>query len=144
MAGYIKYEKRSDRRSLDQNTIPFMNTPRGKVIPPLAEYPAPDTLYEGVIFPPALYLTEYYPRSTDIDYIIDAERIQHPDHFSRFAYADMWNGYGVGGGFNRYKVAPGCGRFRPEADNAPKKFYSDKYVGSAVCMSQVMDDTRKY
>jgi len=62
----------------------------------------PYGVYTGAILPVDDYICgQAVPRDTSSHYIIDRERVQHPDKFSRFGYARNFYGYTVGNWTNR-------------------------------------------
>ena len=93
----------------------------------------PYGVYTGAILPVDDYICgQAVPRDTSSHYIIDRERVQHPDKFSRFGYARNFYGYTVGNWTNRYRTSQVCqvlDPFAPPPDIAPPKFYKAPNVG---------------
>jgi len=119
-----------------------------------AAYEQPDevgdlnrNVYDGAratVFPNNIYLGQvqllpYYacsrPRDTDFQYIIGAEREEHPDHFSRFGYAKCPNGYCSGHWPGRYNAPVGCESFEPP-DMAPPRLYAVEHTDSSSVLSR--------
>lgn len=94
---YVRYNKKDERDALDQNTVMSDNVsvfPFGIYAHPTME--DPDFLCDS-------------PRDKRSNYVYGRERYSHPQHFSRFARADSWNGYGVGNwSSGKYKVSDAC------------------------------------
>ncbi len=93
----------------------------------------PYGVYSGAILPVDDYTCgQAVPRDTESDYIIDRERTQHPNHFSRFGYARSFYGYVTGAWPGRYRPNWFCQHeapFTPPADMAPPQFYKSPNVG---------------
>ena len=93
----------------------------------------PYGVYTGAILPVDDYICgQAVPRDTSSHYIIDRERVQHPDKFSRFGYARNFYGYTVGNWTNRYQTSQVCQAldpFAPPPDMAPPEFYKAPNVG---------------
>lgn len=126
---YIRYSDRDQVASLDQNTYDSRKStvfPRG--------------LYSGNAVPVAQYACTR-PRDTETHYIINRERDDHPDHFSRFGYGRCRYGYCYGHHPGRYQVSEcsagaicGCSDPQPPA-MAPEKYYSGQFQGLYVVAS---------
>ena len=135
MTTYAVYNSPSDIKSLDINYFDLNK---------VDEFPR--HLYTGDITNTAYYLCPNMPRDKDINYIIDVERDQHPDHFSRFAYGNNRNGYGFGLMVGRYQVAENCREDPQPKDTAPRRFYRDPYMdkyGEPYVRPQVYIDSLK-
>ncbi len=120
---YTLYNSEKDVKALNLNTY---NRERTTIFP--------YSIYAGDILPVDDYICgQNVPRSTYSDYIIDRERAQHPDHFSRFGYARSFYGYTVGNwspghytpNFYCEKFEP----FTPPPDLAPARFYQSPNIG---------------
>ena len=117
--GYLRYEHKPSVDGLDRDKF---DPERAGVFP--------RNLYRGEPVPEARYIKSR-PRDTESHYIIDAERDQHPDHFSRFGYGRHYYGYQSGhwpgrwqtnGGEDNKQVLPG--------DMAPERFYREPFVAT--------------
>ncbi len=120
---YTLYNSKKDVEELNLNTY---NRDRATIFP--------YGVYSGDILPVDDYICgQNVPRSTDSDYIIDRERLQHPDHFSRFGSARSFYGYSVGnwapGRFTPNFYCEKFEPFTPPPDLAPARFYKDPNVG---------------
>ena len=71
---YVQYDNKREVNSLNTNVY---NGYRAVVFP--------RHLYQGYAVPSPNYLSSR-PRDTETRYIIDVERMQHPEHASRFGY----------------------------------------------------------
>lgn len=119
---YISYNSVIDRNNLDLNTFNGNNS----VI-------FPNNIYEGELNPLSQYVCESGPRDTRYDYLYNLERMSHPDHPSRFGYAECWNGYCSGHWPGRYNSSPVCREQDTTQDQppnmAPSRFYKeDKFT----------------
>lgn len=66
-------------------------------------------------------------RDPETHYIIGKERDTHPDHASRFGYANCENGYCSGHFPGKYIVSDAC-QCDPQPPNAaPERFYTEPY-----------------
>lgn len=121
-SNYTQYNDQKAVRDLDLNAYdPYRATifPYG--------------IYSGAILPVDDYICgQNVPRDTESDYIIDRERKQHPNHFSRFGYARSFYGYVSGAWPGRYRTNFYCQKnepFTPPPDLAPPQFYKSPNVG---------------
>lgn len=119
---YTLYNSKKDVKALNLNTY---NRDRTTIFP--------YGLYSGDILPVDDYICgQNVPRSTYSDYIIDRERLQHPNHFSRFGYARSFYGYVAGAWPGRYRTNFYCNKYEPFApppDLAPERFYKEPNIG---------------
>lgn len=92
---------------------------------------------------PLQYLCQENPRDPDIDYFFGTEVVQHPPHFSHFAYPWCPNGYCVGNHPGRYNT-PEAMRWQTSAlpkDMAPEKFYHGKHIDENYCSSPAYNNS---
>lgn len=86
-------------------------------------------------------------RDTDIHYIMNVERADHPQHASRFGYANFPNGYGLGvqpQGFFSNDKPPAC-QFDTQPPNmAPSRFYTKPYQGRNNNTTQAVVDWNNF
>lgn len=126
-SNYTRYERNDAVAKLDMNTYDMV----GSVTMPRGMYGGPPTK-------DAYYICSR-PRNTDTHYIIDRERLQHPDHFSRFGYARAFNGYGVGHWPGRYRTNDLNEYDAQPRGVAPARMYSVQNVrgtDSALCVKR--------
>ncbi len=132
-SNYVRYESSEQRRALDINTYD-MN--KATVFP--------YGVYSGPIMPEAHYICgEAVPRDVESHYIIDRERGQHPDHFSRYGYAHFSGGLGPGyspGTFpGRFMENFECSHFDLPKNMAPERFYHAPNIGAFSVASDVYE-----
>lgn len=109
---YVYPSDRKEVKSLDKNT--FSKRARFTVFP--------HGMYDGVQVPVPDYAGSR-PKDTSTDYLLGYERMDHPNHFSRFGYADCWNGYGVGHWPGKFRVSDDCTADEQPPDMAPADLY---------------------
>src|SRR5271154_4755727 len=83
----------------------------------------PGRIYAGTPYPVSQYIVESGPRDTTTDYIIDRERLQHPDQFSRFDYS-TYGGWSTGEQTRGYVEPLYCGDDPEPQGLAPERFYN--------------------
>lgn len=122
---YVVYNNKKQVDNLDLNKIPGRDR--------LVEFPG--FIYQGQPFGPAQYICDDPPRDTNYNYIYGIERLEHPDHFSRFTYGVTDNGYGVGHWPGRYNTPAICQPFTgKDPDNmAPSRFYPTNPLELSLC-----------
>lgn len=131
---YTQYNNEYNVRDLDMNTLKPTDRP--------TQFPT--GLYEGPSFMNPTYICDKQPRNSETNYLLGVERFDHPDHFSRYGYANCSNGYCRGPQAGRnYNTAENCPDPIIPQDMAPKRFYNysniygvnsvgNKYEGSGV------------
>jgi hypothetical protein len=121
---YVKYNRKNDVKALNMNTV--------QPGTPINVFPT--NIYTGQLFPVPYYICgSGEPRDNNTDYIIDVERDQHPDHFSRFSrYAGSDLEY-VSGPFNgKYNEGPNCSYDEQPNNMAPARFYDQHFQGQCT------------
>lgn len=104
----------------------------------------PTDFYRKNPFQPAYYVTDITtPRDIRQNYLYKAEIFHHPDHQSRFGYANCWNGYCYGH-VNRY-VTPdnekACTGAQPKG-MAPERFYHGRFQSPFNAEGQAYIDAK--
>lgn len=139
---YVRYNDPAEVAYLDQNTF---DASKAVVFP--------GHMYAGNVVPSASFITDAKPfqdamrppgwrskpRDTQTHYIYGVERMQHPDHFSRFGYGRRHYGYSEQRPGTYDEPGEDCNMFLPE-DMAPKRFYSYEYSGHNINTSQASAD----
>jgi hypothetical protein len=134
MEHYISYNNPKDVRSLNMNDV---NVTRQKISV------FPGYIYQGEVFPDPDFLEGCGPRDTRYNYIIDRERLQHPQHFSRFSYLNFPNEHGTGIWPGRYNEAPLCSNVDMPADMAPAQYYVGPYASMCKTYGQTYIEARQ-
>lgn len=129
--GLTHYENREAVHALDENDV----------------YQKPVSVFPYDIYKHQPFHTAYYacdiPRDVRSHYLLYSERMHHPAMFSRFGYAENWNGYGVGiwsGG--KYRTSDECcaNSFDPPG-MAPAKYYdTSDFASMYSTKSQAYED----
>lgn len=113
---YINYKDPEQVNNLNQNVMP-----NDKKISTFEKGLYPSHLDARVMWDP--YFLCSVPRDTTINYIYPNERQNHPDHFSRFAYADCPNGYCFGPIIGKYNTGVTCSADVQPQGLAPSRLY---------------------
>ncbi len=131
-SGYVDFHDRAQIAALDMGVY---DSAKATVFP--------YGLYSGEPFMVANYICgEHVPRDTKSHYLIDKERRQHPDHFSRFGYGRAFYGYVSGHHPGRYLENEQCRKFDLPADMAPPRLYLDPHVGPSSTASAAHTEAR--
>ena len=130
---YVAYNSDSEVKELDLNH--WDTSPKA-----IADGASGRHLYKNDPRHSAYYYC-YGGRDHETHYIINKDRDNHPDHFSRFGYARCRNGYCSGAWPGRYNASEECSDYDPQPkDMAPARFYTEKYQGAFVARSQAYSD----
>lgn len=131
---YVEYNNRKEIKELDQNV---WHSTYGTI----ADGATGRHLYKAEPRHPA-YGACFDGRDPETHYIYGVEKMEHPDHSSRFGYGRCKFGYCAGnqaGG--RYMESEVCSDYDPQPqDMAPERFYNEDHQGPFNTNSQAQVD----
>lgn len=123
---YVMYNYPEEVKALDKNVW------HAKLKSLIPEGYTGRRLYEGEVRSPAQYACSE-GRDPETHYILGLDRDDHPDHSSRFGYANCPNGYCSGHWPGRYNEGDACANNDPQPPGmAPSRFYEDKNLGAFI------------
>lgn len=135
---YVKYHSESEVSRLDQNVWKkkYQRTePSGT---------SGRHLYNGTTRNASYYYCQE-GRDPEIHYVINYDRIEHPDHVSYFGYANCPNGYCFGHMPGKYATSMACDCEPQPPNAAPKRFYSKESLSpfNVSTYTEVIDKVQR-
>ena len=116
---YVQYKDAEQVNMLNQN---FM--PNDQKLTTFPKNIYPNDLDSRVMWNP--YFACSVPRDTSINYIYPNEVQSHPDHYSRFGYANCPNGYCFGPIIGKYNEGITCSADPQPENMAPENLYPEQ------------------
>lgn len=142
---YVGYNDKRQIASLDKNV---WNTSLKSIIPTGETgrylYRAPDTADPSEPRHPSRSICEE-GRDPETHYVLGLDRFDHPDHSSRFGYANCPNGYCSGHWPGRYNEGTACANNDPQPlGMAPARFYEPQNLGAFVDTSVASANRKRF
>lgn len=133
---YIAYNDPGERNSINQNNWYRPNDPRVKV-------GTGRLLYSVEPRVPSYFACDI-DKDIELSYILDVDRVDHPDHTSRFGYARCQNGYCFGNIVGKYVVPAVISDMDPQPQGvAPSRFYTKERTSPWYVNSQAIVDYKR-